>query len=410
MNPKKYELAVIGGGAAGFAAAVTASRLGCSVLLLEKQPRVTRKLAATGNGRCNFTNENIADCRYHGKEPVFQHYANTRFDAESNIAFFRSLGVMAITEEKGKVFPLSLQASAVVDLLRAEADRNGVTVYTDTEVIKITGQKGDFTLCTKDRNFCAEKVIVATGGMASPELGGSLCGYQLLEALGHTVTPLAPALVKLKTENRLTNALKGLKVEGVLILKQKGKEVFSEAGEILFTEYGISGPPVLACSRLLCYENAADFTAEIDLLPQFSEAEVFSLLKERRTLFRNSNAELFLTGLVMKKIGQLLMKDVLGCKLSRLVGTFSDGELKVVANALKGVSLAVKGTLGWKQAQVTVGGVATAEFSAETMESKIVPGMYAVGEVLDIDGDCGGFNLQWAWASGRLAAEAAVKG
>jgi len=226
---------------------------------------------------------------------------------------------------------------------------------------------------------------------------------------GHHLSPIAPALVKIKTENRLTNALKGIKVEGVLSLKRENKTVGREEGEILFTDFGISGPPVLQLSRCLCFEAAESFTAEIDLLPDYERETLFTLLKERRELLGDAPLESFLTGLVQKKIGQLLLKEALSTKLSRVSGSLNDGELRKIAVMLKHFTLAVKGVQGWKQAQVTAGGILTADFDPVTMESRLVPGLYAAGEVLDIDGDCGGFNLQWAWASGRLAGTAAAE-
>lgn len=244
--------------------------------------------------------------------------------------------------------------------------------------------------------------------MASPELGGCHFGYDLLTAAGHRLGKQAPALVKIKTENRLPNALKGIKVEGVLSLKKRRQIVSSAEGEILFTDYGLSGPPVLELSRVLCFENAEEFTAETDLLPQFSQDELNTLLRERRVLLADASLEYFLTGMVQKKVGMLLLKEALHTKLSRLNGSLSDEELLRITDILKHFALPVKGVLGWKQAQVTAGGILTEDFDGQTMESKLVPGLYAVGEVLDIDGDCGGFNLQWAWASGRLAAESAV--
>ncbi|MBQ2764893.1 MAG: aminoacetone oxidase family FAD-binding enzyme [Firmicutes bacterium] len=403
-----YDIAVVGGGAAGLAAAITAARKGARVVIAEKEQRVGKKLLATGNGRCNYSNRFADKSRYHGEESDFMIYANTVYSPEENEVFFRSLGVMTVEEEKGKMFPLSLQAAAVLDMLRLEAERLRIAVKTETTVTELLSRGDGFTVRTKDGAFGAKKVIVACGGMASPELGGTKLGYDLLERCGHSLTKLAPALVKIKTENRLPNALKGIKVEGTLTLKKKGKIVGKEEGEILFTEFGISGPPVLQLSRCLCYENAEDFTAEIDLLPTFAEAELWELLKERRSNLADVTLEYYLTGLVQKKVGQLLLKEALSSKLSRMVGDLSDDELQRIAEILKHFTLQVEGVLGWKQAQVTAGGIRTADFDPKTMESKLVPGLYAVGEVLDIDGDCGGFNLQWAWASGRLAGECAA--
>lgn len=404
-----YDIAVIGGGAAGLAAAITAGRKGKTVLIIEKEQRLGKKLLATGNGRCNFTNLRSEISRYHGKEPAFAAPAMAQFPPESNIAFFRSLGVMAKTEADAKVFPLSLQAAAVLDMLRLELERLAIDVVNGCRIQRVLPQNRGFQLIGEKVRFHAEKVIAACGGMASPELGGCGYGYDLLKALGHTLTPITPALVKIKTENRLPNALKGIKIEGILTLKRKGRPLGKEAGEILFTDFGISGPPVLQLSRLLCFAPAEEFTTELDLLPDFSKEEVTTLLRERRKLLSTATLEHFLTGLIQKKVGMLLTKEALNTKLSRTVKELDDDELQKLTAILKGFSLPVKGVLGWKQAQVTAGGIDTADFDPATMESRLVPGLFAVGEVLDIDGDCGGFNLQWAWASGRLAGTIAAK-
>lgn len=402
-----YDVAVIGGGAAGFSAAIACARKrnNTDIVIIEKEARVAKKLLATGNGRCNFTNTEKNAERYHGKYPSFQEVANRRFDPCDNIDFFRSLGVMAKVEENGKVYPLSLQAAAVVDLLRAESQRLGITVFTDTTVERIVRREPSFLLETTGKPVYAKKVIVAAGGLAGPELGGSRLGYDLLTDLGHPLVPLAPSLVKIKTDCRIPNALKGVKVEGVLTLKKGIVAVGRDSGEILFADYGLSGPPVLQLSRLLCYENPTDFTLEIDFLPSFDQGALFALLKERREVLAAQTMEYYLTGLVQKKVGQLLLKEALHCKISREVKSLQDEELKKIAFYLKQFPLFVTGTLGWKQAQVTAGGIDVASFCDSTMESKRLPGLYAAGEVLDIDGDCGGYNLQWAISSGRLAGE-----
>lgn len=406
-----YDVAVIGGGAAGFAAAITCAkkRDQTKIVILEKEVRVAKKLLATGNGRCNFTNTENGTGHYHGKNPSFQEAANRRFDPKSNIAFFRSLGIMAKIEETGKVYPLSLQASAVVDLLRVECELLGIAVLTETRVEKISPAEGQFTLTTSTVPVDAKKVIMATGGMAAPELGGSRCGYDLLTSLGHRLIPIAPSLVKIKTDNRIPNALKGIKVEGLLTLKKGNAVVGAEAGEILFADYGLSGPPVLQLSRYLCYADPADFTIEIDFLPCFTQEELLSLLAERRSILSAQSLDFYLTGLVQKKLGQLLLKEALHSKLSREVNSLKDNELKEICRLLKRFPFAVAGTLGWKQAQVTAGGIDVADFSDTTLESRLIPGLYGVGEVLDIDGDCGGYNLQWAFSSGRIAGESVAE-
>ena len=411
-----FDLAVIGAGAAGLSAAVEAAQSGASVILLEKQERVGRKLLATGNGRCNFTNMNCSVSHYHGGNPDFTAFANGKFSPGSNRMFMESIGIMSREEEEGKVYPYSLQGSAVLDMLREAALQRGVVILTDTALNEIKKEDNCFLL---PLGYKAEKLIIACGGKASPALGGCESGYGLLKSCGHRLTPLAPALTKIKTGGDFAPKLKGIKIQGTLVLCKKFQKVQNiqeennviqkESGEILFTDYGLSGPPALSLSRCLCFENYDDFVIKIDFLPEFKdEKEVVSLLKKRQENLKTSNLELFLNGIINKKAGMLLLKQALGTKLSRSVSSLEETELNVIAGALKGFALTVEGTSGWGEAQVTAGGIDTADFNDKTMESRIIPGLYACGEVLDIDGDCGGYNLQWAFAGGRLAAVSAL--
>ena len=404
---KRYDIAVVGGGAAGLAAAVTAAGRGRSALLLEKEKRVGKKLLATGNGRCNYTNTAASVRDYRGGDPAFAAAALERFGPAATTAFFHDLGVLPYEEEEGRVYPLSRQAAAVLDALRFAADRRGVETRTETRVTAIVPERGLFRLEAGEAAFAAKKVIIACGGMAGPELGGCRDGYGLLAALGHPVTDIAPSLVKIRTENRLTRPMKGVRVLGRAVLKKRGEAVSETAGEFLFTDYGVSGIPVMQLSRSLCFDEPTAFALELDLLPAFSPADLADELKKRRADLAAAPTEDFLIGMVPKKVGQVLLREALG-KRGGVAGDLTDDEILALAETLKRFSLPVTGVLGWKEAQVTAGGAETSFFDGATMESRLVPGLYAAGEVLDIDGGCGGYNLQWAWASGRLAAEAAV--
>lgn len=411
---KIIDIAVIGGGASGLVAALAAAKLGAereiplTVTVLERQDRVAKKLLATGNGRCNFTNIGAEEKNYHGRDVDFVVPAMTEFNPLSNIHFFCEMGILPRYEDEGKVYPYSGQASSMVDVLRLTAARWNVGIVTDCRVEALAKEGALFYIKCGDQSHWARRIIMATGGMAAPDLGGNGSGYKILTSLGHGQVPLFPSLVQIKTDNSLPKALKGIKFKGAAALYNGKTLLRREYGEVLFTEYGLSGPPILQLSRCLAENQYGDITVALDFFPEFTEEKLRELLCERRRHLGHLTLEHFLTGMMNKKTGQLLLKRVLETQLSRKVSALSDHDIEKMVHALKRYSLSVLGALGWKNAQVTAGGIDTRDFDDTTMESRVTPGLYACGEVLDIDGDCGGYNLQWAWASGRLAGERAA--
>ena len=397
------EIAVLGGGAAGLAAAVMLARQGFSVTVYERAPRVGRKLLATGNGTCNITNIHAAPSRYHGEDPAFVAPALAAFGPARAMAFFASLGVVCVPRPDGRVYPLCAQASAVLDCLRAECAALGVTERCDTPVTAI---RPGFTLVTPAGERRADRVAVATGGAASPSLGGTAEGYGLLTALGHRKTPLFASVTQICASSPLLRAVKGIRVEGTVTLLLNGRAVARETGEILFAEYGLSGPAALAVSRWAGdweRQKKGTLVARVDLLPECSEQQVEAELIRRRRLPGRTLEEL-LTGYLNKRVGQTALKATEILPLSRPAASLTEGEAAALAKTIKGWDFTVTGTKGLGSAQVTAGGIATAGFDPVTMQSRLVPGLYALGEVLDVDGDCGGFNLQWAWSSAAAAA------
>lgn len=405
----KPTLAVAGGGASGLCAAVCAGRSGAfgRVLLLERGPRVGRKLLATGNGRCNLTNRFFSAENYRcrdGQAPDFVKPAFRAFGLSETLGFFESLGILPLEEDGGKIYPRSLQAASVLDALRFEAERLGVEILCGQEVTGIRPTAEGFLLFTEDGRHRAGQVLLAAGGAASPKLGGTDSGCRLLEGLGHGVTPLVPSIVQLKTETETIRALTGIKADGRAILTD-GKDSFADEGEILFTEYGVSGPPVmqLSCRAGRMLDQGRKPALLLDLAAEYGEAELFRLLEQRAAARPWTLLENFLMGMFHKRVGQAAMKAAGIAPLSREAGSLSAGELRALAAQLKGWKLPVTGTMGMANAQVTAGGAELSGFDPETMESRLAPGLFACGEVLDIDGDCGGFNLQWAWSSAMLA-------
>lgn len=390
---------IIGGGAAGMMAALTAAQNGHHVTLLERQARVGRKLLATGNGRCNLTNRNAAPAHYHGGDS-FCDYALSQFDTEATLRFFETLGLLTVTEDSGRVYPMSNMAGSVLDVLRYALEQEKIDLRTAQVVTAVKKTAGGFSVKTESDTFAADTVILAAGGCAGGKVGGVMDGYQIAKALGHHRTALYPSLVQLKTDPTYPRALKGVKAEcGIIICR--GTEVLAQnKGEVLFTEYGVSGPAIFDISRVVA--TVGDhLTCELDFFPDLEAAALTDWLESRRKAMANREAGTLLTGSVHSRLGQMIVKSA--GFTNQPVSTLSDRDMQQIVRQLRRFSLPITGVCGFDQAQVTAGGLRCDEFDPRTMQSRLVPGFYACGEVLDVDGDCGGYNLQWAWSSGHLA-------
>lgn len=398
---KHYNILIIGGGAAGLAAAVSARKVNKKITIgiVEKNDRVAKKIHATGNGRCNFTNMDIKSDHFYG-DKAFIEKVLENFGTREAISFFKELGILHRVEDN-RVYPVSNQASAIADCLRLYLTENGVRFITDTFVSEIKKTKDGFSV----GDLLADKVIIATGGKASPSLGSDGSGYKLLESFGHKKTKTKPALVSLKTENSITKPLKGVKVFARVTLFENGKNIATDRGEILFTDYGVSGIPVMQISRF-AYSG---MSIVIDMLPDLSKKETIAEIYERvYTLPEREGGELF-SGLVNKKIAIPMLKYAEIEKTSVKAKNFTDENILKCGEFLKQLKLTVLGDNGFENAQVCRGGIKVDDFDAKTMESKITKGLYAAGEILDVDAICGGYNLHWAWATGTLAGESAAR-
>jgi len=401
-----YDLIIIGGGAAGLAAAVfvTGEKPHSKVLVLEKNPRVGKKLMATGNGTCNLTNITATASDYHGA-PVLAEKALKALTIPQTMDFFTTIGVDCVTREDGKVYPASQQAGAVLDALRLTAEAQGVTILCEQKVTALKQNKGGWTVKTEGETYAAPYVLVAVGGAAAPALGGSAEGYRLLTDLGCQKTPLFPSIVQLRTATDFVRAVKGIRVDAALRLSLNGKTVAKNIGEVLFTDYGLSGPAVMQISRPVGdweRQKKGELVAHLDLLPDWDEKKLVDRIRQRRLLAGRTMEDL-LTGLTNKRVGQTILRVAGVLPLTRETGTLTDDEAARVAATLKDWRLTVTGTQGFGGAQVTAGGIDAAEVS-DTFALKRLSGVYAVGEVLDVDGDCGGYNLQFAWSSAYVAA------
>ena len=393
-------IAIIGAGASGMAAALAASENeNNQVILLERQARVGRKLQATGNGRCNLTNIHAAEGGYHGEHPEFVDSAITAFDPADTLQWFASLGLFTVTEESGKVYPYSDQANSVVDVLRLALQKENITLKTGYEVTKIQKTDVGFQITNGEDSINCDKLIVACGGLAGSKLGGTMSGYKLLAKLGHRSTKLRPSLVQIKSAWPELPSLKGVRTNCHVQILHNGEVYAQSSGELQLTEHGISGPVIFEISRDVCAERGK-WSAKLDFLPHISPENLDAELQRRRR--SNLPMEDLLTGILHNRLGRVLTKAA-GIKGKQYANQISNAELREVITCVKGLEIDLTEPLGMDSAQVTAGGVLTDGFDPATMQSKLVPGLYVCGEVLDIDGDCGGYNLQWAWSSGRCA-------
>ena len=404
----KTEIAVIGGGASGLMAAITAKKSGKEVVILERKDRILKKVLITGNGRCNITNVNTNISNYFGKNIFSVENILNRFTPQDTMDFFNELGIVCNEENRGKVYPLSGQASSVVDALRFEAEKLGIKIETEFYVRKIEKDGFKFRIYSEDRKKIeAGRVIIAAGGQSYPELGSNGSGFELAKELGHSVTKLSPSIVQLKTEKNQVKGLQGIKTDVAVTAYGDNKKICTYDGELLFTDYGISGNVVFNISFVMPLYKNVEF--EIDFMEKFDYNELYEMLKERKRILSHLTMENYFNGMINKKLGQFLSK-VSGIeKLSKPVKDLNDSDIRKLCTVLKKYRVKILETTGFKNAQVTAGGVLLDEVNIETLESKIVKGLYFSGEVLDVYGECGGFNLQWAWASGHIAGENAAK-
>ena len=400
------KIGIIGGGAAGMAAALAASEYeNAQVVLMERQARLGKKLSATGNGRCNLSNIHAAQGGYHGDDRHFHEYALNQYPPSETLQWFSGLGLYTITEPSGKVYPYSDQANSVVDVLRFSLERPNIQVLTDFEVQKVKKDGAVFSVSARSETLEFDRLIIACGGLAGTKLGGTMSGYKLLRSFGHKCTKLRPTLVQVKTSWPGVSALKGVRANCKAGIYQNGRLHRGSEGEIQFTEFGLSGPVIYEISRDAC-QGGGEWECTLDFLPDIPADRLQAMLSRRRS--SALTAEELCTGILHNRLGRVLVKEA-DIRANTPISALTDGQIGDIVSLAKGFTVSLTEPLGMDAAQVTAGGMETHEFDPETMESRLVPGLYACGEVLDVDGECGGYNLQWAWSSGRLAGLTAGK-
>ena len=408
-------IAIVGAGASGLLCAITAKRRlheagkNAQVIVYERNPRAGKKLLATGNGRCNLTNMEQPLSAYHTDDIGTAAAVLGAFPVEDILQFFEDIGLTCV-QNGSLVYPRSMQAASVLDVLRFEAERLGVLFACGQEISAIRPESGVFRLSASSGEVCrANAVIIASGSEAS---GGSAGGLSLLKSLGHKITPSYPALTPLRCDTTHIKTAAGMRANALLRLEIDGKAVHSEEGEGLFTDYGLSGIAVMqlsgAVSRLYASGKKHDVQIVLDLAPEYDFSQVYALLLRRRDILRGQPLEQLLCGFLNKRVAMAACKAADIGALSIPIETCTDRQLKTLAALLKAWRIPVIGVKGAPSAQVMGGGAALNEFDAHTLASKKTKGVFACGEVLDIYGDCGGYNLTWAWASGFVAGRGAA--
>lgn len=391
---------IIGAGAAGLCAAITLGRAGEKVLLLEQNSKIGKKILVSGNGKCNIGNRYINLNRFHGQNFAFMKEVLEGYPFESVEKFFTSIGLELVEGKEGKMFPMSMQASSVVELLEYEAKKVGVNILCDCTVNAVDKEGKYFTVMTTKGNKTCEKLLLSCGSPAAPQLGGSNSGYAFATKMGHSLIPRYPSLVQLCSEETWVKRCAGVKVPGIASLYANGEYISEKKGDLLFTNYGISGLAILDLSREVSTRLANFDYCELslDLMLELSKEKLTNLLLGRVQKESEKPIGLWLQGIIHKKLIDIIIEQS-RCKV-RVEEQLNRKEINKLVHTIKNLKLSICDSKGFKGAEVATGGIDTTEVNADTLESKIVPNLFLAGEILDVDGDRGGFNFHFAWVCG----------
>lgn len=397
----KYDVIVVGGGPSGMMAAITAAENGKKVLLLERMEKLGKKILATGNGRCNLTNRYLDEHCYRGEQPGFPYRLLERFGAAELIRFFESLG-MLMTEIQGYYYPASLQASTVAEVLIEKIKTLPIDVMTGMEVEKAEKRKDQFRVYGNRKWYEGKNLILAAGGRAQEKLGSNGSGYRLAKGFHHRIIDTFPALVALEGKGNYFPQIAGVRNVCRVTVYANREKIAAEKGEVQFTKYGISGIPIFQISRYAidALRRKKKVSIVLDLMPDMLT------LKETAEEFRSScgykNTEEFFQGFLNQKLVRGILKR-LGIQPEVPIRKLPEKDFRRILRMIRKFEVEISGYKGYDMAQITAGGVSTKEIIPETLESKWLRGLYIVGELLDVDGTCGGYNLQWAFTSGYIA-------
>ena len=397
------KIAIIGGGASGLFCAIRllTEQSNANVTIFEKMSRVGKKILATGNGRCNITNQNADKPEhYHSDNVDFVLPSLNNFSNKDLIKYFEDNAII-LRKEDDKYYPFSEQAGTILDFLRLKAEFLGAKIVCDTKIEKIEKSNKNYTINNEKFDY----VVVACGGKSSPHLGSDGSGYKLLQNLSHTLTPLYPAITQIKTNTEFVKQLKGIKADALCKIYVDGDIIREEFGQVLFADYGLSGPPIFQLSLIAAKNYQNDCKISLDFMNDMSEDKICDLIHS--TISNPYTYPLTLENLLStflnKRLGQVILK-YCGFKLNLDAYELTQQDIQSIAKTIKKFELKVNGVNGFQNAQVTAGGINVNEFNPKTLESKYNKNLYAIGEILDVTGDCGGYNLQWAFSSGSLCA------
>ena len=396
-----YDVIIVGAGVSGLMCALQCKRRGKSVLLLEKQPQPGRKILVSGNGRCNLTNAHVSAADYRGT-PRLAEAVLQQFPFQKCLDFFHDLGVLTVEEENGRIFPRTGKSTAVAEALRLACEEAGVEIHTQSHVVKVEKKNHFRVRLESGESFSCKYCVLACGSAAYPQAGGCEDGYRLARLLGHHITPLTPALCALNVKEKAVARLQGIRAQVRLHVWPGTKQEIQSEAELLFTAYGLSGPAVLNISGPVGRALEKDpVPLAVDLLPEIENKSAF--LKQRAARFADRRAKEFFTGLLHENIANLLI-DFAGIRKNMPVKTWTENTWTSVARTLGAWPFTALSLRPWTEAMVAAGGVNCAEINYNTLESLCCPGLYILGELLDVDGRSGGFNLHFAWGCGFAAA------
>jgi len=407
-----HNILVVGGGASGLMSAILLKDFGLDVAIVEGTDRVGKKILTTGNGRCNISNNNIdyPFSGYYSDTEDFFIEALNKFSVEDTLNFFSFLGLPIVELEKGKLYPQSLQASSVVDIFRLALEDRKIPVYNSCKIKSIHKRK-KFILSTDNADlseFSCDKLILSCGGKSAEKTGSDGSGYKLAKELGHSIIKQLPAIVQLKLNYPSLKALSGIKFDALASILVDDIVIRSDFGEVLFTDYGISGPPILQLSHIASksLENDKKVNVVVDLFPNKSKEDIENFIYGHFSMFSHRKVIDSLIGVLNKKLIPIFLKEAKINNLHKPVYDLTWSEKSNIISLMKKWQFSCVGTNGFNNAQVTSGGINTSEVNSSTLESKIIDNLYFTGEILDVHGDCGGFNLQWAWSSAYTVATA----